>query len=113
MRGKNYRIYMNLYVQFCKNEMDDWSMFENNFLFIFEQLLPENIASSPKYNSRKGKKSKKKYKFDFEQAILHCFKARQLQTLTFLMENQLVVNVESALLKFCIDDVIKRIRHTK
>ena len=102
----------NLYVQFCRHQVNDW-MFQNNFLYILKQLLPENQENN---NSGKGssgksnkKKSKKPYRFDFAQAILHCYKAGQLNTLAFLMDNKLLINVERALRLFYIDDVIKRI----
>eukprot|EP01084_Bolivina_argentea_P050532 92935_1 len=76
-------------------------IFLNNY-YLKMLLMEKNII-------KKHKKLKKIYKFDFVQAILHCFKAKQLNTLTFLMDNKLVIDVEIGLLKFYIDDVIKRI----
>ena len=86
----------NLYTQFCQNHVSD-CIFEKNLLFILKQMLPSK------------KVSKRRYKFDFAQAILHCFKAGQLNTLVFLMDNKLLVDVERALRLFYVDDVMKRI----
>eukprot|EP01084_Bolivina_argentea_P067063 122235_1 len=100
----------NLYVQFCRHEVSDW-MFQQNLLFILRQLLPasDDVRDDDGGGSRKGKKAKKAYRFDFGQAILHCYKAGQLNTLVFLIDNKMLLDVERALRLFYVDDVVKRI----
>jgi len=98
-----------LYVQFCRQAVSDWQL-ANNFLLVWKQLLPQNLdnaQSAKKTNS--SKKPKKLYRFDFAQAISVCFKSGQLHTLTFLIDNKLLVDVERGLRLFYVDDVMKRI----